>query len=323
MLVQSLDRRLQILARAQRGLFTRAQAHRIGYTEGQIDYRVASAVWVPLRPGIFIFPGAEIDWEAEQLATVVWSRGISSHRAAARLHHLPGFADADFEVTTHDKQMMSRCGIAVHHTDRMPRDHITLTRAIPCTSMERTLLDLGAVASPSRVAVALDHVLLEGLTTLGAIDHCLYLTARRGRRGCRTLRELIKKRAALVEVPNSPLETVIFEFLLSFGLPLPELQVELYDDAGHFIARPDFLYPDRRAVIEGHSKLWHSTPEQRRRDETRHRRLVSADHRVLYITWYDVTASRSATARRVETFLDGGAGDIHPPDLARDVTKEW
>lgn len=318
-----LDLRLMALARGQRGLFSRKQASGLGLTEGQICHRVTSGRWMAVRPGIFVFEGTRVDWQSEQLATVAWSGGVSSHRAAARLYGLPGFDEAEFEVTTYNTQVMSRCGISVHHTNRMPREQIATPAGLPCTSVERTLLDLGAVVSPGRVAVALDHALMTGMTTLGSLDFCLYLTARRGRRGCRTLRELIRKRIGLGDVPNSPLETVIFEFLVSFGFPLPHLQLEIRAEDGRFIARPDFVYPDRRAVIEGHSKKWHSEPEKQKRDAARHNDLVLDNYRILYITWYDVTVSRLATAQRVESFLEGGPGDIRPPEIAMDVTKEW
>lgn len=317
------DALLVSLAARQRGLFTKAQLRRLGYTDAEIKYRLARRYWLIRMPGVFLFPGTELDWEADLLATVYWSRGIASHRAAARLHRLPGIAHPGFEVTTHDKQIMSRCGIDVHHTNRMPRDHIVSVGGIACSSVERTLLDLGAVVSPGRVAVALDHALLTGMTTLGAVDHCLYFTARRGRRGCRVLRELIARRWNLLEPPNSPLETVIFDLLVGYGLPLPDPQVEIYDSAGRFIARPDFVYPQQRAVIEGHSKQWHSMPQQRADDLVRHERLVAERYRVLYVTWYDVTVIRTPTAYRIETSLSGGEGDKTPPDPTADVTKEW
>lgn len=320
---RDLDQLVLQLSAAQRGLFTRPQLLRHGVTEDQIEYRLRKKCWWGLHPGIFCLAGHEPDWMSNQLAACLWSRGIASHRAAAMLHDLPGTRSDRLELTTFDTRITSRCGIQVHHTKRMPREHITAAHGIPCTSLERTLLDLGAVVPPPKVAIALDHSLSHGMTTLGSLDFCLFLTARRGRRGCAVLRNLIKQRAALMEVPNSPLETVIFELLVEARLPVPALQHEIYDDHGRFIARPDFVYPERRAVIEGHSHLWHSTPAQHESDKERHLRLVTNGYRILYVTWHDVILAPGPTAYRMETFLAGGEGHVLPPELSGDVRKEW
>jgi len=204
----------------------------------------------------------------------------------------------------------------------MPRDHVTARHGIPCTSVERTLLDLGAVLSERRVAIAVDHALFNGLTTMGSLDFCLFLTARRGRRGCRPLRNVLKSRLDLVEVPNSPLESLVFEMLSRAGLR-PKLQMEVFDGDGFFIARPDFVFPEERLVVEGHSRLWHSSESAIERDLRRHRRLVAAGYRVVYVTWYDVCGSTDPITRRIEMLLEGADGDETPPAFSGDVRKEW
>ena len=71
------------------------------------------------------------------------------------------------------------------------------------------------------------------------------------------MRELIKERWDMKEFPNTPLETVIWDMYAGSPVKRPELQVPIFDERGKFVARADFLYPDERLVIEGHSKLWH------------------------------------------------------------------
>jgi hypothetical protein len=317
------DPRVLAIAEQQRGLITFRQLRELGYSDGQIDYRCFTGDLVAAHPGVVAVGVPRDDWEAQLTGAVLWSRGIASHQAAAWLYDMPGCDAFPLEVTTHDHRILSRCGIAVHHTNRMPRDHVRIRSGLPCTSPERTLLDLGAVISRARVAMALDHALLDGLVTLGSLDFCLYLTARRGRRGTRTLRELVHRRLDLLDVPNSPLESLIFEFITDSGLPIPVPQFTILDAEGRFIARPDFVYPSERIVIEGHSRLWHSDPDQRRRDVARHERMVATDHRVVYLTWYDIRENRQACANRIEALFNGEEGDALPPAFSGDVRKEW
>jgi G:T-mismatch repair DNA endonuclease (very short patch repair protein) len=102
----------------------------------------------------------------------------------------------------------------------------------------------------------------------------------------------------LDEYPNSPLETVIFEMIREFELPIPSLQVPIEDENG-FIARPDFVYERERLIVEGHSKLWHTGVEIEASDRRKHSRLSALGYRVEYITWPDATIYREAVANRL------------------------
>ncbi|MGH2808713.1 MAG: hypothetical protein ACRDKT_15720 [Actinomycetota bacterium] len=174
----------------------------------------------------------------------------------------------------------------VHTTKRLPEQQLTTSRGIPVTSIERTLFDLCGQLSDRRAAITLDNALFRGLTTIAALDYCLFRTARRGRKGCERLRRLIRERWDLDEYPNSPLETIIFELLVQ-APPLPELQHQLKALDGKII-RPDFLYPPEKLVIEGHSRLWHDGHAASEDDALRHDRLVTLGLHVEYVTWADV-----------------------------------
>ena len=198
---------------------------------------------------------------------------------------------------------MARCGIVVHLTKRLPHEQITKRDALPCTTVERTLMDLCAQWDHRRAAIAIDQALFRRLTTLGSLDHCLFLTARRGRNGCGRLRTHLKKRLTLTTFPNSPLETVIFEMIVDAGLPLPELQYVIRDQRGHFIARPDFVYPEQRLIIEGHSKLWHSGVYAEEGDRARGAKLLQEGFRVVYLSWADAISHRDRTVDLIRAHL--------------------
>lgn len=297
------DRATEQIAASQYGVIGHAQARACGHSDRSINYRVTSRRFIPLHPRAYVIAGAPASWYRDQIAACIWSDGLASHRAAGFLWELPGCESSPIEITTSDIRILPRSGIAVHHTLRMPLEHVTKVASIPTTAVERTLLDLGAVFTESRVAIALDDALRRGLTTLGDLDYCLYLTARRGRRGCAVLRRLVHKRLETSTTPHSALETLIFELLAGSSLPMPQLQYEIRDGNGLLIGRPDFVYPQWKVVIEGHSKRWHWGEHASSRDAQRHNELTAMGHRILYVTWADVTEFPVATLMRIERAL--------------------
>lgn len=182
------------------------------------------------------------------------------------------------------------------------------------TAIDRTLLDLAGLLPRRRAAIALDDALRRGLTTIGSLDHCLWLTERRGRNGCGVLRDLVRERWTLSETPTSPLETVIFDLLVGSGLPTPALQYEVRDDKGSFVGRVDFAYPESKVIIEGHSKQWHWGVEAGSRDLARHNALAALGWTILYITWEDATRRRESTIARVAQLIS--TPETRPPEGA-------
>lgn len=296
------DIRLLALVTRQHGVFTRAQAKACGFSNRMIQHRLATGRWELLHPEVYGIGGAPQSWRRDEIAACYWSGGAAGGVAAGHLHKLPGCDQPPLEVVTHLRHKITpRCGIIVHCTKRLPTDQITSIDGIPVTSIERTLFDLCGQWRKHRAAIAVDNALFRSLTTIGDLDYCLYRTARRGRKGCALLRELVKERAELDVFPNSALETVMFEELFAPGLiPMPELQYEIRDSRGSVVARPDFVYPDERLVIEGHSRLWHEGVEAKKSDLERHDDIVALDYRIVYVTWADATRYAEKTVAKIQ-----------------------
>lgn len=100
--------------------------------------------------------------------------------------------------------------------------------------------------------------------------------------------------------PNaeSPLESVSRVVLAEQGLPPPETQVEIADEAGPF-ARVDFLWRAFRTIGEADGLEKYSDPGVLRAEKLRQERLEAAGYQVVRFTWHDVTAEPSRTAHRV------------------------
>lgn len=272
-------------ARRTFSIFTSEQAFGCGLSKRAVRHRIETGRFDVLHPGILTLAGVIPSWRAHLYAACVWSKGIASHRSAAAVLGLSGFKEQGRpEVVVTSCHLPPRSGIIVHATDRLPDSHQLIRDSIPVTSVERTLLDLGAVVSPRRVAIALDDAVLRGLTTIPRLDSCLRATAKRGRRGCGVLRKLLEHRRELDELPNSALETIAFEIIIPAGYPMPQLQHSVFHE-GRFVARPDFAWPERKLALEMDSYEHHGGRDAFDHDRDRLDDLMLVGWRVLHSTW--------------------------------------
>lgn len=283
------DMRCALRASTQYGLITRRQALEEGLSERQVDHRLAKGFWRVIHPGIYSVGGAPSSWHQDLLAAALWAGGVASHRSAATLWELPGFKirpDSLIDVTVTHCHLPPRCGIRVHHTQRLLATDRREIDCIPVTAIERTLMDLGAVTHRHRVAAALDSALARGLTTPERIDEYLRLVARRGRRGTRTLRNLIRERSEMAAIPESPLESKFFELLVEEGLPTPQLQYKIFN-GDRLVARVDFAWPEQKVILEMDGYKYHSGHGQWEKDRARRNELTLMGWQVLHGTWRD------------------------------------
>ena len=301
---RSPDAIIRQVAESRYGDFHRREARAAGHSLDAIDYRLKRGVWRRIFPETYAIVGSPRSWHQTLSAACLWSQGLAASTSAGFLYGIPGCDQGMIEVMTTNHTVLPHSGIVVHHTNWLPGEQMTVLERIPVTSVERTLMSLCALLPRHRAAIAVDHALNNGLTTLALIDRHLYFTARRGRDGCATLRELMKERLTLDGVPTSPLETVIFEMIVADALPLPKPQFEIHDEMGSFVARPDFVYPEEKLIVEGHSRRWHEGDAARRRDSRKHDALEQLGYRIVYVTWGDATRRKTSTTQLIRRMLD-------------------
>jgi hypothetical protein len=275
----------------------------VGHTRKTIQYRLEAGLLEALHPNVYMFAGTPWTWERDQMAACLWARAAAHGLAAGRLWQIPGCEDAPIEILTASSKMVPHGGVIVHFTKRLPDDQLTQIRRIPVTSVERTLLGLAAQWRAQKVAVAVDDVFRRGLSDPEKVDRFLAKTARRGRDGCAVLRRLAKQRSTQGGIATSPLESIIYQLLTDSHLPMPELQTEIHDDSGCFVAKVDFLYRAHRLIIEAQSYKWHAGYTGWARDMDRFNRLSALGYRILQVTWEDATRNKEATLRRIEATL--------------------
>jgi hypothetical protein len=163
---------------------------------------------------------------------------------------------------------------------------------IPVTTPERTLLDLGAVCHESVVEMALDAAEKDGLVTVSGLRRTLQRLGRQGRNGAGVLRRVLDLQYGRPAVPESEMETRLFQVLRRHGLPAPVAQYEIRD-GGAFIGRVDAAYPDLRIAIEYDSVEHHTGRRKILADSDRRNRLWA-------VGWFPITAT-------VDDLKSGGA----------------
>jgi hypothetical protein len=168
---------LQLLGLGKGGVAKRAR-------EGRL-HRIHRGVYAVGRPALTL--------RGRWMAAVLAYRpgAVLSHRSAAALHGLRPDHRAKIDVSVPGRCARRRPGIDVHVTSTLTEADITTVHGIPCTTVARTLVDLGDVAPARAVEQAVDQAevlrLFDGRAVEDAIE-------RAGpRRGAGVLRAVLAK----------------------------------------------------------------------------------------------------------------------------------
>ncbi len=207
-----------------------------------------------------------------------------SYRAAATLTGMIGFKTRRLEVTvTKRRNRSGKHRIVIHvPQEPIPPEDITTINGIPVTKPARTLLDLATVEPEEVIDRCLDDALRRRLVSLPFLDRWLADPRRKRHRGARLLQRLVDERATR-GVTESPIETELLKLIRARGILLPMLQF-VVTDAGRFVARLDFAYPEQRVAIEVDGFLYHDTRATFDEERARGNDLETLGWRVLRVT---------------------------------------
>jgi very-short-patch-repair endonuclease/predicted transcriptional regulator of viral defense system len=298
---EPVDRRLARWAATRHGIFSRADAVRLGATQRIIRRRLATERWEVLHPGVYRLAGTPSSWRQALLAGCLTfgEEAVASHRAAACLWRLAGVEPGTVEIIVPRGGSRRRRAIIFHEV-ALPAVDVTSVDAIPVTTPARTLIDLAAVVSKEVVEEALDDALRRGLTSISRLR---WRVTEAGRRpGVVVIRALIDARMDASETPQSVLETRLMRLIKRARLPAPTCQHEVRE-RGRLLAVVDFAYPQCRVAIEADGYRWHSGRARWERDLARRNRLTSQGWRVIHVTPNDL--------------------EHHPQEITRTITEAF
>jgi hypothetical protein len=281
------------LATRQHGVVAWFQLRDAGISRGLVDFRLAERRLHPVYRGVYAVGHRALSPEGRMLAAVLalGPTAVLSHRSAAEHWGLLRGASSVTHVTVPGRGTRTRRpGIVVHRT---PETSAETLRAIPTTTVARTLLDLAATAPRRTLDRAIEGAEVLRLFDLAALEPLL--TERRP--GVRALRAAL---AAYDDAPTrSELERRFLDLCSEHGLPRPLVNVPV---AGHVV---DFLWPEQRVIVETDGLEWHSARGARARDHDRDADLTLAGYRPQHVNWRQVVHEPAKLAALVRRLLDG------------------
>jgi hypothetical protein len=208
---------------------------------------------------------------------------VLSHRSAAALWGIRQPSDHPIEVTIHTR---SRATAQIHrHFADLPKDEVTERRAIPVTSISRTLLDLAAVLPLH----SLEHAIREAerLRLDDAFSLEELLLRHPGRRGAASVREGLRRLRELPSgVTRGKLEACFLLLVDRAGLPRPRPNAWLLLGRRRF--QVDFLWERSRLIVELDGYSSHGTRAAFESDRSRDRALTVAGYHVIRLTWLEL-----------------------------------
>ena len=273
--------------RQQHGLISRKQALAMGMTDSQINKRLRTGRWMRSARGVYrhaVWPSTPL---SRLLAGCLACNALASHRSAAALHGIDGYKLDRVELLVPWGKKPVLAGATVHRTTQIDLAKPVVRNGIPCTAIDRTVLDLASVVSRRRLDSTLDAVLRDGLLRPSDLYAVLVSHSRQGRAGCSAFRAALDERCGDDPVPLSAWSRMVADLLVDAGLARPAMEYRICDEHGTFVAQVDLAYPGQRLAIELDSKRWHLNSVSFEQDPRRRNALTMIGWMVLTFTWSD------------------------------------
>lgn len=302
------EARLADTAACQHAIFARPLIDELGFSKRQRARRIQEGRWVELFDGVYRFGGAPITWRGELLAACLAGApfAAASHRSAAALRDLPGGDRTLQEILCPRWDRAQRPGLIVHESMVLTPQDVTTVDHIPVTTVERTLVDLGAVRGIETVERAVESALRRDLTSIESLEATVQRLGRRGRRGVGVLRNILAVRTVDRALTESDMEMLLLQILRKNGLPEPTVQYEIWHK-GRFIARVDAAYIEWRIALEYESYEHHIGRTALVRDSARRNKIVGADWYPIAVTWEDLRSGSAQVCKQVRAIRDRSA----------------
>lgn len=268
------------------GLLSRGTLLDAGLTPSAIKHRVVRGRLHRIQPGVYSLDAPPFAPETRMLAAVLAcgpGAALSHHSAAVHWRMLP-----DRLGSIHVSSPRHRTGPPGVITHRIEPEATTY-RHVPVTTPARTLRDLAASA-PHELERALNEARILKLVTESSLVAQLTTRAR----GTATLRAAIDTGPTL---HRSQAERRFLALVTRARLPRPETNVRV---AGYEV---DAFFRTADLVVEIDGYAFHSTPRAFERDRRKDADLQAAGHRVLRLTWRQITTEPEVTVAAVARAL--------------------
>jgi hypothetical protein len=260
----------------QHGAASWPQARELGVDRRAVRRLLRDGAVVSPSPGVLIASGSPATFRRRAMAAAL-SPGVTavSHRTAARLHGLDGFATEDtIDVIVSRGANPHVRGALVHRSRADLTGHVTTVDGIPVLTIAATLALLAPLAGPVLTTLALQSALSRGVTTTELRD-VASTWRRRGRAGPAALLGMLGE-SDDDRLPARWFRQLAGRVFTRFGVRLVDRYV--VDDAGGTVLLElDLADPTRRiGVADG-----------RFTDAARRARLRQCGWDLVDVWWHD------------------------------------
>jgi hypothetical protein len=288
--VTFLDQALAELARAQHVVFGLDQLRELGLSAGAVRMRAATGRLHRIHQTVYsLVPKQLLTREGLYMAAVLacGPGAVLSHRSAAVLHELRDWGHTTIEVTVPRRSRRKHAGVTVHCSTTLSEDDVTVVNNIPCTSLHRTLLDLGDVVTQRQLERSFDQADMAEVLDLRAIHDQLARNPTRS--GARACKQVLATHYIGKTATRNENEELLLSITRSLGIPDPDCNAVIVLPDGGPPIRPDFVWHEQRVIVEADSKKWHSSRQRMEIDRRRDQRLTAAGWTVIRTTWRQMT----------------------------------
>lgn len=293
---RDIDTAVAELAKSQYGVWTFAQAERRGASRALASRRTLSGLWVRKHPEVYVHPGWVPSPEGEAMAAA-WSLrgGVASGPCAAHLQGVEGARPCPTEVTVPRGAQQPR-PFVVRQSSWLPAGDTTAMRKVPCTSLPRTLVDLGDVWAERRLSDAWSEAIRSRRTTIGRLQDTAVPLLGRGHPGTRLVRRQLERHADTDPASESELEVLLQEVIEGGGYGPMTRQMPL-GELCHLSGRCDGYLPHVCLVVEADGRRWHTRVEDFERDRARDNELLAAGIHVARFSHHRLVHERAEVFR--------------------------
>jgi very-short-patch-repair endonuclease len=268
------------ISQGQHGVVTWAQLRDAGLSAAEIKGRARKGALLREHRGVYRVGHRAPSVEARYLAAVLacGDRALLSGRAAGYLMGLLGGSPPAPEVTAPTERRIE--GVRTRRSRRDEVRDAASWRAIPITTVARTLVDLASMLPLDDLACACHEAGIRHGTTPAHVE--AVLVRRPSSPGARKLRRILHGE---VRVTLSTLERRFLDRLRDAGLPLPQTN----RPAGG--RRVDCRWPERRLTVELDGYRYHRSRHAWERDRQREREARARGDEFRRYTYGDVFES--------------------------------